>query len=81
MMPMWRPTFSATCAHARDARRLVGRRAVREVDAEHVGAREDQLLDDGGVVGGWPERRNDLGAAAHVVASAFGNQRGITGTS
>ncbi len=67
--------------NARDARRLIGGRAVREVDAEHVGAREDQLLDDGGVVGGWPQGGDDLGAAALVVASACGYQTGVIGTS
>ena len=67
-------------AHAGHARCLVGRGAVREIDAEHVGAREDQLLDDGGVVGGGAERGDDLGAAAHVVAKAFGNQRGVGGS-
>ena len=51
--------------HARDARRLVGRGAVREVDAEHVGAREDQLLDDG-----W--RRRSLGPS---VATIFVRRR------
>ena len=63
--------------HARDARLLVGRRAVREVDAEHVGAREDQLLDDARVVGRGAERRDDLRAATFVVARAIGNQGGV----
>ena len=72
MMPMCRPTFVGDLAHACDARLLIGRRAVREVDAEHVGAREDQLLDDARVVGRRTERRDDLRAATNVVARAFG---------
>ncbi len=38
-------------AHGLDALGLIGRRAVREVDPEHVGAGADQFLDDGRVVG------------------------------
>ena len=45
MMPMCRPTFSRYARTVCDARRLVRRGAVREVDAEDVGAREDQLLE------------------------------------
>src|SRR4029078_13389914 len=52
--------------HRLDALRLIGRRAVREVDPEYVGAREDQFLEDGPVIRGRAERGDDLGAATHV---------------
>ena len=64
-------------AHHRDARGLIGRRAVREVDPEHVGAGEDQLLDDRGVVGGRAERRDDLGAPSHFFGTGRGHERGF----
>ena len=47
------PDLLGDLAHACDSRRLVGRGAVREVDAEDVGACKDQLLHDGCVIGGW----------------------------
>ena len=75
------PDLLGDLAHACDARLLIGRRAVREVDAEHVGAREDQLLDDAGIVGRRTQRRDDLRAATDVVARAFGHQCGVVGTS
>jgi hypothetical protein len=75
------PDLVGDLADARDARFLIGRRAMREVDAEHVCACKDQLLDDAGVVGRGAECRDDLRAAAHVVARPFGEQLGVGRTS
>ena len=78
MMPMWRPTLSRYVDARRDARRLIGRRAVREVDPEHVGAREDQLLDDGRVVGRGPSVATILVRRRTSSPRAFGTKDAVS---
>jgi hypothetical protein len=48
---------------------------VREVDPKDIGAGENELLDDGGIVGGRAESGDDLGATPLVVGASVGNQR------
>jgi hypothetical protein len=60
-------------AHHGHARGLIGGRAVREVDAKDVGARTDQLLEDGSVVGGGTECRDDFRASPNVFGTGFWN--------
>jgi hypothetical protein len=53
---------------------LIRRRTVREVDAEHVCPGKNQLLENGRVIGCWPESRDDLGAPASIFATVVGRE-------
>src|SRR5205085_12158465 len=59
--------LAAALAHELRALHVVFGRAMREIEAHDVDAREEHAFEGGGVARGGPECRDDLGAALGLV--------------